>query len=315
VPGNLYSYVKHGDKAAPSISLVINHGHPEEVNPNVGYIRVDRMWRRADTITLTLPINVHRVEARSEIEADRGRIALERGPIVYCVEANDVGGSAATVRDLYLPDDAIVRDQRRTIDQQPMGVLVADAKRVGGGRAELVAIPYALWANRERGDMEVWIARDEHGAEAVPPETLACRAKTSASHTWVSDTARALNDRRVPKSSSDTTIPRHTWWDKKGTVEWVQYDWPDETSLTSSSVYFFDDSGNGGGCALPKGWRLLAKRTGASGDEWMPIEASYEVARDGPSVVKFAPVTTKALRLEVALQPGRSGGVLEWGVE
>jgi hypothetical protein len=144
-------------------------------------------------------------------------------------------------------------------------------------------------------DAHVWPDR----AEVIP----------SASHVWQGDSVDALNDGRLPSRSSDQSIPRFTWWDHKGTREWVQYDLARPRSVSYAEVYWFDDTGHGG-CRPPQSWRFLYKK----GDGWKPVEeaSSYDVQLDRFNKVRFKPVRTTGLRLEVQLQRGFSGGILEW---
>ena len=85
------------------------------------------------------------------------------------------------------------------------------------------------------------------------------------------------------------------------------------STIASSAVYWFDDTG-GSACRLPESWRLLW----LDGEEWKPVElaagSAYAVGLDRFDEVRFDPVTTRALKLEVELQPKWSGGVLEWKV-
>ena len=134
----------------------------------------------------------------------------------------------------------------------------------------------------------------------------------SASHCNSSDTVDALSDGIVPENSGEEDVPRMTWWDHRGTAEWVQYDFPAPKKITSAAVYWFDDTGVGQ-CRVPQSWRLLYK----SGDVWVPVGAaeSFEVKKDAWNPVAFPAVETTALRLEAQLQPNFSGGILEWKVE
>jgi len=129
----------------------------------------------------------------------------------------------------------------------------------------------------------------------------------SASHEHDSLDAMALPT--DPTSSNDQTTPRFTWWDHRGTTEWVDYQFPKPTQVSSSSVYWFDDTGIGQ-CRVPRSWRLMYKE----GGEWKPVEAAgvYGVSPNVYNSVSFTPVTTTALRLEVQLQDGFSGGILRW---
>jgi hypothetical protein len=143
--------------------------------------------------------------------------------------------------------------------------------------------------------------------------TLATRSAASASHCWRLDSVEAMNDGVVPMKSSDNTIGRLSWWDHKGTKEWAQFDFPRETEVSRVSVFWFADRPVRGGCDLPDSWRLLSKQ----GSDWLPVEnlTDYGVAADQFNDVSFKPVKTSALRMEVQLQEGWSGGIHEWKVE
>ena len=200
-----------------------------------------------------------------------------------------------------------------------VSVIRAAAARVVRGRdalpapepAEIAAIPYYAWNHRGPGAMAVWVPRDPSIIKAPPGETLASASRASASHTWATDTPAALNDQLEPDSSGDHSIPRHTWWPHRGTTEWVQYDLPGPTEVRAAEVYWFDDTGVGQ-CRVPASWRLLYR----AGDEWRDVPGAngYGVEKDRFNTVEFDPVTTTALRVEVSLREGFSGGVLEWRV-
>jgi hypothetical protein len=84
------------------------------------------------------------------------------------------------------------------------------------------------------------------------------------------------------------------------------------SAVSGTQVYWFDDTGRGG-VRVPKSWRLLYKES----NEWKPVEldGEYGVAKDGYNTVRFKPVTTSALRLELVMQPNVSAGVQEWKVK
>ncbi|HZZ82398.1 MAG TPA: hypothetical protein VFE62_28120, partial [Gemmataceae bacterium] len=111
----------------------------------------------------------------------------------------------------------------------------------------------------------------------------------------------------------DHDLPRLTWWDHRGSTEWVAYRFDRPHTLDSSAVYWFDDTGRGQ-CRVPASWRLVW----LDGNDWKPVELkpdqAYETALDEFNRVEFKPVTTRAIRLEVTLQPSFSGGILEWQV-
>ena len=104
-----------------------------------------------------------------------------------------------------------------------------------------------------------------------------------------------------------------TWWNHQGTVEWVQYAFDAPRHVSGVRVYWFDDRVGGGGCAVPTAWRVLYQRTDG---QWKPVAGATPggVEQDQFNDVTFDPVDTSALRLEVQLRDGLSGGILEWEV-
>ena len=158
--------------------------------------------------------------------------------------------------------------------------------------------------------MTVWVARDRDAAQPAPAPTLAFASKVTASD---KRDAEAVNDQLLPKSSNDETIPYLHWWPRKGTTEWVQYDFPKATVVSNSDVYWFDDTGTGE-CRVPKTWRLLYLDTTG---KWKPVanKAAYGIAKDTDNKIQFDSITTTAMRLEVQLVPEFSAGIYEWSVE
>ena len=137
------------------------------------------------------------------------------------------------------------------------------------------------------------------------------RLPVSASHCNPSDTLEALIDGREPKNSNDQSIPRFTWWDHRGSAEWVQRDLGKKRLVSTIEVYWFDDTG-AGSCRVPKSWRLLYQ----DGERWFPVEntSDYGTKTNTYNRLTFKSVQTTGLRLEVQLQPDFSGGILEWKV-
>ena len=131
----------------------------------------------------------------------------------------------------------------------------------------------------------------------------------SASHCYEGDTLTALSDGLDPTASDDESIPRFTWWPQQGTKEWVQYTLPSPAKISGVEVYWFDDSGHGG-CRVPASWVVLWR----GGERWMPVQepTGFPVAKDRFNRASFVPVTTDAVRLQVNLKSGFSGGILEW---
>jgi hypothetical protein len=262
---------------------------------------------------------VRRLVANEQVTDDSGKVALQRGPLVYCVEWPDVRDGH--VVNLLLPDSAPVTASFRpdllngveVIAGQAESLRFADAqKTVAKETIQFSAIPYFAWANRGRGEMAVWLARTPDAARPLPYPTIASTSKASASAEGVNPDVRALNDQREPKSSGDHANRFLHWWPHKGTKEWVQYDFAKPAKVSAVEVYWFDDTGVGE-CRLPKSWQLFFR----DGGEWKPVEhpSGYGCAANKYNRTTFDPVETDGLRLEVQLPENFSAGIHEWRVE
>jgi DUF1680 family protein len=149
VASDLYRFADSGGEPTV-ISVRGRNAEPERVPLDVrdGYVRIRRNWKRGDTIHLTLPMPARRIVAHAGVKDDEGRMAIQRGPLVYAVEAIDNGGHAL---DLVVPRDAALRSRFRP--DLLNGVEVIS----GEGSRPFVAIPYYAWNNRGLGEMAVWI--------------------------------------------------------------------------------------------------------------------------------------------------------------
>ncbi len=313
VPSDLYAFT---DTVTAPVTLTVN-GVARKVAPVNGYARINRAWKAGDVIVLNLPMPVRRVAANSQVAADKGRIALQRGPIVYAAEWPDNPG--AYLRNLYVSDSAPLTAEFRpsllggveVVKTRATSLGVNAAGKVEKKETELVAIPYYAWANRGKGEMAVWLARSEASATPRPFPTLAMSSKVSVSRKSHLP-EQMVNDGEEPTKSNRTGGSSFDWWPTFGTTEWLQYDFPKATPVSEAQVFWFDDTGSGG-VKVPASWRLLYK----DGDQWKPVEntAPYAVALDKYNVVTFTPVTTTAVRLEVTAQKGVSSGVIEWKIK
>ena len=144
-----------------------------------GYLPVERAWREGDVIELDLPMPARRLVAHPEVRSGHGRVALQRGPLVYCLEGVDNGGA---VRDLVLPRGAALDAVHMPDLLGGVTVIRADGLRVepadwterlyrdaGSTQpAAITAVPYYAWDNRDPGEMAVWISEAPALAEAGP---------------------------------------------------------------------------------------------------------------------------------------------------
>ncbi|HEX7069538.1 MAG TPA: beta-L-arabinofuranosidase domain-containing protein, partial [Rhodothermales bacterium] len=152
VPTDLYRYV---DDAAPGYEIRVN-GVRIEAPVERGYAVIFRRWDPNDVIELSLPMPVRRVAADPRVAADSGKVALERGPIVYAAEGIDNGGH---VLDLAMPDSVRLEAQHRPDLLGGVTVLTGTAASGNGAAKPFTAIPYYAWSHRGVGEMVVWLNR------------------------------------------------------------------------------------------------------------------------------------------------------------
>jgi len=320
VPSDLYRFV---DTSHERARLLVNN-REVPIQLNRGYATLDREWKAGDEIDLHLPMPIRRIVANSEVAADRGRVALERGPIVFAAEGVD--SPTHKVRNLLLRDDTKLTAEFRPDLLNGVEVLegrafylARDAQgNVVRNQEKFTAIPYYGWANRGRDEMLVWIPDTESAAKPSPWQTLAMSSKVTASTgdrrvsaEGLEKQPEAVNEGDDPASSSDPAS-YFDWWPEKGKTEWLEYTFPKTSIVSQVKVYWFDDTGHGE-VRVPASWRVLYK----DGEAWKPVETAgpWGVEKDKYNVITFKPVTTNGLRLEVTMQPNWSAGVQEWTVE
>jgi len=323
---------------------VIVNGVAQETRPAAGsWVVLEASWKQGDRVNLTLPMRVQ-VQRWPE---NRNTASINRGPLTFSLAIQETyryenppacevlpaspwnyalvleeGEAAAAIK--VLPDRPRAEGNPFRAEAAPV-VLKARARRVPQWRQE---------ANGLVGEVQESPVRTTEPVEEVRLIPMGCARLRitafpvvgdgpdahewrepaqvqAASHCWEGDSVAALDDGILPRNSGDQGIPRFTWWDHRGTVEWVQYDFAGPRDLAWTEVYWFDDTG-AGSCRVPASWRVLYRRDG----EWLPVRAKseYGTARDTFNRVAFERVSTDALRLEATLQPGVSAGILEWRV-
>lgn len=151
VPSDLYTFV---DTDVPPVSLAVNGAAVTTGVAADGYVHLKRSWQAGDIVTFTLPMPVRRVRAHPRVEHDAGKVALMRGPLVYCLEAVDHPGQ--DIFQIALPRSASLAAEPRA-DLLGGVTVIAGEALAAGKPVPLVAVPYYAWANRDKGPMLVWI--------------------------------------------------------------------------------------------------------------------------------------------------------------
>lgn len=162
VPGDLYHYLNNNEN---EIVLKIN-GKAKKYSLNDGYIIISRKWKEGDIVELDMPMPVRKVKANRNIEADRDKVAIQKGPIVYCAEWVDHKNSR--VLNLVYNPETILKSEYRS--ELLNGVQVITGEAIGAKRLPLTLIPYHVWANRGSGEMMVWLPTTKEVSRPLPKE-------------------------------------------------------------------------------------------------------------------------------------------------
>ena len=321
VPSDLYSYTDNkrlgytvsvnGEAVANSSLFTLHSSLTDD-----GYLTIDRQWKKGDKVQLHFDMEARTVRAINKVEADRGMVAVERGPLVYCAEHPD---NQFDIFSALINQEPQFRLGKGEVAGTPVVTLITDAQTLDFNKQgklvaqdqQLTLIPYYAWCHRGSGKMRVWLAQDLKATTPAQPATLASESKVTTGSRVPA--LSSINDRLVPRDENDRSMPYTHWWPKKGTTEWLAYEFPQAATVQSCTVYWFDDA-PWGGCRVPKSWRILYQD--AQG-QWQPVEGAdgYPTVRGAACTVNFNPVKTKAVRLEVTQPDDFSSGLFEWIVK
>lgn len=332
VPSGLYRYADFSDES-PTVTTSGEVSPNRAANIENGYMKIARKWKAGDVVEMNLPMPVRRVLADERVQANLGRVALQRGPLVYCVEQIDHAGMRTNA--LVLDDAAVLKAERRSDLLGGVVVITGEAAAVhelGVGKQsvtrpeKLTAVPYYALANRESGSMDIWLARTAEVAVPVPAATPGDSATVTVSAGNKAAINMVVNDGIWGPRSYYRYTPRVVLGGARGSTQWVQYDWEKPQTLNRTAAYWAVDHRSqvywwkrirGEDLGVPGSWRVLY----LDGDEWKPVDAfpsgfspfPYTLRLDLFNQVDFVPVTTKAIRLEVTLGMAPCA-VQEWRV-
>lgn len=167
LPGDLYTYA---DAQQPTYRIRVN-GNEVQGDLHSGYLRIDRKWKRNDVVEIHFDLLPRLVKAHEKVAADRGRVAVERGPLVYCAEWPDNDFNVHTVLMNRRPKLQVVEKPEllhgiHQIVTEAQALSYDPAGRLAVKDVKLTLIPYYAWAHRGEGDMEVWLPMDVGAATA-----------------------------------------------------------------------------------------------------------------------------------------------------
>lgn len=168
VPSNLYTT----NMSTTPVTISIN-GKVVQYDVSKGYAVLTKTWKKGDVVTMLLPMDIQKVTANNKLADDIGKIALQRGPIVYCAEWKDNGGLASNLvlaRNTKLIPEfrADLLNGVMILKGEASAIAVkADAQTVETRKQSFVAIPYYAWANRGKGEMLIWLPEKLTGIDLI----------------------------------------------------------------------------------------------------------------------------------------------------
>lgn len=171
LPSDLYSYA---DNQKPTYRVTVN-GQEVGNKLNNGYLSIERKWKKGDVVEIHFDMLPRIVKANEKVVDDKGRVSVERGPIVYCAEWPD---NQCNVHTVLLNQHPLFKVVEKPELLNGISQLKTDAQTLSydnNGKlvtkdTELTLIPYYAWAHRGEGDMEVWLPIDVSAASALPQE-------------------------------------------------------------------------------------------------------------------------------------------------
>ena len=169
LPSDLYAYADHQQ---PAYRVMVN-GQEVEGELHNGYLTINRKWKKNDVVEIHFDMLPRLVKANEKVAADRGRVAVERGPVVYCAEWSDNDFNVHTLLMNRPPELRVVEKPELLYG---LNQIVTDAQALSYDKAgklavkdvKLTLIPYYAWAHRGEGDMEVWLPMEVNATSAQP---------------------------------------------------------------------------------------------------------------------------------------------------
>ncbi|MCT4646683.1 MAG: glycoside hydrolase family 127 protein [Carboxylicivirga sp.] len=315
VPGELYRYKK---QLNPQIEITLN-GESVDYQMEKGFAIIERIWEKGDEVELNLPMPVRYLDCHPAVEANVGRFAVTRGPLVYCAEATDNDEKQI---QRYFVDDLSKKAQLSQFEDGLLkGVtkITLEAKKTdddnNSSDTKLTFIPYYTWNNRDLANtMEVWIPDNkELSANSIPGFWYLDAIKdVSATYCSPQSLVNAICDGGIPGSSLDHTVDRWTTLGKPGEAHSASIEFKETKKIVAVSVYWTDRSAKKENTKVPESWNVECLVKG----QWKPFELyvtdNYEVKKDQFNVIHPAEeLKCDAIRINVIPQENYSFGIGE----
>lgn len=299
VPGGLYPYKNNVSK---NVVIKVNNSIVN-YKMDKGFAVINRSWKTGDVVNLHIPMPVRFVGCIPEVKDNIGKVAVTRGPLVYCAEEIDNDGP---IQNLFIGniDESLAKTSTIT-----SGVLQG-LKQIKIPNINL--IPYYAWCNRGDDEtMMVWLNVEKASAGKDKNEISYVRTikelRASSSTKGDDISIKAICDGKEGKSSAD--ISQAIWASQGSGNQWVEIDFKEPFKLNSLSIYWSDQRNN---TAVPESWYVEHR----NGNEWEKIDLyitdSYQKEKDKFNVIHPASsLTVNTLRIQIKAINGKEVGISE----
>ena len=312
VPGDLYQY-QNSQKGNWSVKV---NGENQKLDLDKGFVVIDRTWKPGDEVELVLPMKVRFNKANEHIEADKDRIAVTRGPLVYCAEGVD---NNEPVQRLLLDNIPGFDDvHTSTIEDgllKNVTMINFPMKKVNlsDGDSETVKsrlIPYYAWNNRGNGSMIIWLPTKEDQIIYLDGDVArGGKFKTvKASYTGPRGSLTGITEPASPQSSHDRTIQPWLSHPQRDKSQWVEIELANK-QVKSVGIYWYDDNRQ---INVPESWSLEYKLNG----QWKPFDLSggdsYGTEKNIYNTIHpESQLLCDALRIKMKPQKEKAIGILD----
>jgi DUF1680 family protein len=316
LPGDLYSYY---NKSESNWDISLN-GEELYADLDKGFAVVRRRWNNGDVIELNLPMPIRYTKCNPQVVDNRNRLALTRGPLVYCAEEIDNCGEVQ--RYFITPSVDKADTDFHKIQELPLKGMVGlsvEANKIADksvSEETMNLIPYFAWNNRGNATMNVWFPRDKETAINSLHEIKYDKDKfgdvSVTSCSKYGDIAALINGER-PQHSADSTILRWISESNSEQKQSVEMKFKATQRVQSLGVYWADDNIN---VSVPKSWSLSYLKNGM----WHPFQLYvtdfFGINKDMYVVVHpSSTLTCEGLRMSIQPQIGKQVGILDMDLD
>ena len=174
IASDLYAFKTKSDK---NVDILINN-KPVAYKIEKGYAVLSRIWKKGDVVTVKLPMEIRTVEANDHVKDDRGKIALQRGPLMYCAEWPDNNGLTGNI---ILPAGTTFSAEFKPELLNGVEVIKAEASAINinathdgvtSAKQHFLAIPYYAWAHRGEGEMMIWFPTKVESIDVIATNVI-----------------------------------------------------------------------------------------------------------------------------------------------